>query len=107
MVKEIKLCNHAKPCCHDCLAVGMSHCSDPIHCDSVNWHTPEQQGIVMADMEERDRYYWDLLEELDLLDHPVSEWEASFLESVLGNPNRPLSDKQKNVIDRMKEKYLR
>ena len=55
---------------------------------------------------ERDKYYWDLIEELDSAEHDVSKWEADFLENVQANPNRPLSDKQKSIIDRMKERYL-
>lgn len=54
-------------------------------------------------------YYLDLLEELDSLDTPVSDWEANFLESLLEKCEQngfTISQKQKDVIDRMKEKYL-
>ena len=32
-----------KPYCLDCLAVGMGHCSDPLHCGGVYW-PGETQG---------------------------------------------------------------
>ena len=51
-----------------------------------------------------DAYYWDILIELDSLDRSLSDWEIDFLESVLSQTN--LTFRQKEVIDKMKEKYL-
>lgn len=53
-------------------------------------------------------YYIDLLEELDS-GIEVSNWEAKFLDSLLNkaySEGFSLSDKQKAIIDVMKEKYL-
>ena len=49
-------------------------------------------------------YYWNLLEELDSMEKEVTDWEAKFIDSMLNYG--VLSEKQKIVIDKMKEKYL-
>lgn len=51
-------------------------------------------------------YYLDILMKIDNGDKPVTDWEAGFLESLLSRKPTWLSDKQINVIERMKEKYL-
>ena len=51
-----KPCGHAKPCCHACLSVRISHCSDPIHCGNVDWRHEEgcwssEQAVVSTEQE--------------------------------------------------------
>lgn len=55
-------------------------------------------------------YYIQIIEEIDSIDRDVTEWEASFVESMLEQREEKgyfiITDKQKLVIDKMKEKYL-
>jgi hypothetical protein len=57
------------------------------------------------------QYYLSLLSELDAMSTQVNQWEAQFLENVLERAERygeqiRLTDKQCDVIEQMKEKYL-
>lgn len=47
----------------------------------------------------------EVLQQLDSLEHEVSDWEAQFLDSIL-RQRRALSDKQYAVVVRMAEQYL-
>jgi hypothetical protein len=51
-----------------------------------------------------DLYYTELLEELDNLDIPLSHWEVDFIESTLRLAW--FTDRQKAVIEKLKERYL-
>ena len=55
---------------------------------------------------ENDGWYWDILEELDVMNTTTTEWETDFLENVLEHRGRKLTPRQKEVIEEMKEKYL-
>jgi hypothetical protein len=49
--------------------------------------------------------YRTILQEIDAMGAEVSAWEAAFIESILAQA-QPLTQKQKDVIDRMRERYL-
>ena len=53
-----------------------------------------------------DAWAYDILEELDAIHDPVTDWEADFIESILRHKPRKLTAKQIGVIEKMKEKYL-
>lgn len=55
-------------------------------------------------MSNSDSYYREILVELDNFVCELTDWEADFLESVFKQGT--WTDKQKAVIDTMKEKYL-
>lgn len=57
----------------------------------------------MSDWTDAD--YRTILQEIDDMGAEVSEWEADFIESILSH-DRPLTPKQKDVIDRIRGKYL-
>ncbi len=46
-----------------------------------------------------------LLQEIDASAQDVTAWEAEFINTVLSH-TRPLSEKQRAVCDRIREKYL-
>jgi hypothetical protein len=50
----------------------------------------------------------DMARELDSMDRDVTSWEANFLESVMKalRAGRALSDRQKEKLDEMWDKYL-
>lgn len=50
--------------------------------------------------------YYEILELIDDGDAEVNEWEAEFIENILGNRPTRFSPKQIEVIERMEEKYL-
>jgi hypothetical protein len=59
---------------------------------------------MSRDAESEDLLLW--LKDLDESEHDVSSWEADFIENVLyGDYDGPLSEKQRDVIYRMQEKY--
>ena len=49
-------------------------------------------------------YYWNIVSELDNADIPLTDWEVDFVESIMDQGR--FTPKQKDVLDRMKEKYL-
>ena len=55
---------------------------------------------------EIDSWYWDILDELDVMNAPITEWEADFLENLLAHRGCKLSDGRKETIEKMKERYL-
>ena len=55
---------------------------------------------------EQSEYYWDILDELDCLDFPLTDWEVDFIESLMANRGRKLTEKQMSTIEVMKERYL-
>ena len=55
-------------------------------------------------MPDNDEEYLDALETMDNMGVEVTDWEAQFMESVLAQL-RPLSVKQRAVIQEMREKY--
>ena len=50
--------------------------------------------------------YYDIIEALDEGDFSVSKWEADFIDGLLRDRPGALSQKQRDVIDRMNEQYL-
>jgi hypothetical protein len=51
---------------------------------------------------------WEVIDRLDHLERPVTDWEANFLESVLAKRDRfpTLTAKQLAIVVRMAEQYL-
>jgi len=62
-----------------------------------------QVGAHGEDDEDR----FEFLNELDSAEIAVSSWEADFIESMMKQheQERPLSDKQRETIDKIKSKY--
>lgn len=58
----------------------------------------DEEGMSDEDIRES-------LQEIDEADFEVSEWEAEFLESILFNWARALTEKQRECALRMIEKY--
>lgn len=50
--------------------------------------------------------YLALIKQIDASGHDVTSWEADYIESLLKNRPRFLSERQKAIIDRMAGKYL-
>lgn len=59
----------------------------------------------MATQRNTDTDYNEILKELDEANVEVSDWEAHFIESNLYR--KSFSDKQKIIIEKMEEKYLK
>ena len=58
---------------------------------------PDEHGMTMTD-------YADIIVELDDGEFEVTDWEAGFIESTLKRTD--FTEKQKNVIRKMHDKYL-
>ena len=61
-----------------------------------------QQDVANSDEDEELRC---LLDDIDASEKEVTAWEANFIESILSQ-DRPLTPKQKAVIEKMAEEYL-
>lgn len=48
----------------------------------------------------------EIVNRINKLSISVTEWEAGFIESVLKRNQKYFTDKQKAVIERMKDRYL-
>lgn len=55
--------------------------------------------------ETSDDYYRDILRDIDSEDIEISEWETKFIENLLYQYKGRLSQRQKQVIQKMGEKY--
>ena len=51
-------------------------------------------------------YYLQYVEAIDESEREVSDWESQFIENILESKPKNLSEKQKDVIRRMADKYL-